>query len=415
MASLTGKVAIVTGASRGIGKGIALALGAERATVYVTGRTVTPGSYELSGTVGETAEEVDRRGGKGVPVQVDHRDDDQIARLFERVESDEGRLDILVNNAFALPEDLTEPKPFWEKPLSDWEMVDVGVRSNFVAARHAAKIMVPQRSGMIVAISGYVGATYTYGVLFGLCKAAVDRMARDMAIELQPHNVVSLSLWQGLTFTERAMRNLKRSPDMTTKTVTDPAVGCSPEFPGRVIAALAGDSDVMKLSGGTFTAELAQRYGVTDVDGTNRGRWRRITTCSTTAARSTVTPRTVRPTTCSPRAIATRRTGSPEVATSIGSTVATGSGGSPFGPTSSSGRAWSRLCRCRSPIRPTSMAMVRRRAPRPTRPISGRWSTIAKSTIQGSARRLHCGHARRKVPVRNRFRARRGHRHPHPC
>jgi NAD(P)-dependent dehydrogenase (short-subunit alcohol dehydrogenase family) len=268
MASLTGKVAIVTGASRGIGKGIALALGAERATVYVTGRTVTPGSYELSGTVGETAEEVDRRGGKGVPVQVDHRDDDQIARLFERVESDEGRLDILVNNAFALPEDLTEPKPFWEKPLSDWEMVDVGVRSNFVAARHAAKIMVPQRSGMIVAISGYVGATYTYGVLFGLCKAAADRMARDMAIELQPHNVVSLSLWQGLTFTERALRNLKRSPDMTTKTVTDPAVGCSPEFPGRVIAALAGDSDVMKLSGGTFiTAELAQRYGVTDVDG----------------------------------------------------------------------------------------------------------------------------------------------------
>jgi NAD(P)-dependent dehydrogenase (short-subunit alcohol dehydrogenase family) len=236
--------------------------------VYVTGRTVTHGSYELSGTVGETAEEVDRRGGKGVPVQVDHRDDDQIARLFERVESDEGRLDILVNNAFALPEDLTEPKPFWEKPLSDWEMVDVGVRSNFVAARHAAKMMVAQRSGMIVAISGYVGATYTYGVLFGLCKAAVDRMARDMAVELQPHNVVSLSLWQGLTLTERALRNLKRSPDMTNKTVTDPAVGCSPEFPGRVIAALAGDSDVVKLSGGTFiTAELAQRYGVTDVDG----------------------------------------------------------------------------------------------------------------------------------------------------
>src|SRR3979411_1426902 len=102
MASLTGKVAIVTGSSRGIGKGIALALGAERATVYVTGRTVTPGSYELSGTVGETAEGVGRRGGNGVPVQVALREDGQIGRLFERVESDEGRLDILVNNAFAL-------------------------------------------------------------------------------------------------------------------------------------------------------------------------------------------------------------------------------------------------------------------------------------------------------------------------
>jgi NAD(P)-dependent dehydrogenase (short-subunit alcohol dehydrogenase family) len=268
MGSLTGKVAVVTGASRGIGKGIALALGAEGATVYVTGRTVTPGSSPLPGTVGETAEEVDRRGGRGVPVQVDHADDDQVAALFEQVQREQGRLDVLVNNAFALPEDLAEPRPFWEKPLSNWEMVDVGVRSNFVAARHAAKIMVPQRSGLIVAISGYVGATYTYGVVFGLCKAAVDRMARDMAIELAPHGVASVSLWQGLTFTERALRNLQRSPDMTTKTVTNPAGGCSPEFPGRVIAALATDPNVMNRSGGTFiAAELAEEYGVTDVDG----------------------------------------------------------------------------------------------------------------------------------------------------
>jgi len=144
----------------------------------------------------------------------------------------------------------------------------VGVRSNFVAARLAAKIMVPQRSGLIAAISGYVGATYTYGVVFGLCKAAVGRMARDMAIELEPHNVASVHLWQGLTFTERALRNLKQRPDMTKKTVTNPAVGCSPEFPGRVIAALATDHGVMKRSGGTFiTAELADEYGVTDVDG----------------------------------------------------------------------------------------------------------------------------------------------------
>jgi len=203
MGSLMGKVAVVTGASRGIGKGIALALGAEGATVYVTGRTVTAGSYPLPGTVGETAAEVSRRGGKGVAVKVDHANDDEAAALFEQVRREQGRLDILVNNAFSLPEDLTEPQPFWEKPLSNWEMIDVGVRSSFVAAWHAAKIMVAQKSGLIVAISGYVGVTYTYGVIFGTCKSAVDRMARDMAIELQPHNVVSLSLWQGLTFTER--------------------------------------------------------------------------------------------------------------------------------------------------------------------------------------------------------------------
>ena len=268
MRSLTGKVAVVTGASRGIGKGIALALAAEGATVYVTGRTVTPGSYSLPGTVGETAAECDCRGGKGIAVQVDHAKDDQVAALFEQVKREQGRLDILVNNAFSLPEDLTEPKGFWEKPLSNWEMVDVGVRSNFVAAWHAAHLMVPQKSGLIVAISGYVGVTYTYGVIFGMCKSAVDRMARDMAIELKPHNVASLSLWQGLTFTERSERNINRNPEMKKSIVTNPAIGCSPEFPGRVIAALANDPQVMRRSGGTFiTAEVAQDYGITDIDG----------------------------------------------------------------------------------------------------------------------------------------------------
>jgi NAD(P)-dependent dehydrogenase (short-subunit alcohol dehydrogenase family) len=268
MGSLSGKVAVVTGSSRGIGKGIALALGEQGATVYVTGRTVTPGSYSLPGTVGETAAEVDRRGGKGIAVQVDHGKDEQVAALFEQVKKEQGRLDILVNNAFSLPEDLTEPKPFWEKPLSNLEMIDVGVRSNFTAAWHAAQIMVPQKSGLIAAISGYVGVTYTYGVIFGTAKSAVDRMARDMAIELKPHNVASISLWQNLTFTERAERNLSRNPAMKQQTVTNPAIGCSPEYAGRVLAAVASDPEMMKRSGATYiTAELAQEYGVTDIDG----------------------------------------------------------------------------------------------------------------------------------------------------
>jgi NAD(P)-dependent dehydrogenase (short-subunit alcohol dehydrogenase family) len=268
LGSLSGKVAVVTGASRGIGKGIALALAHEGATVYVTGRTVTTGSYPLPGTVGETAAEVNSRGGKGIAVQVDHAKDDDVAALFDQVGQEQGRLDILVNNAFSLPEDLTEPQPFWEKPLSNWEMVDVGVRSNFVAAWHAAKLMVPRKSGLIVATSGYVGVTYTYGVVFGTCKSAVDRMARDMAVELKAHNVASLSMWLGLTFTERAERNLKRNPAMTSQTVTDPKVGSSVEFPGRVIVALARDPQIMKRTGGTYiAAELAQEYGVTDIDG----------------------------------------------------------------------------------------------------------------------------------------------------
>ncbi len=268
MGSLSGKVAVVTGASRGIGRGIALALGEQGATVYVTGRTVTPGSYSLPGTVGDTAQEVTRRGGKGLAVQVDHARDEQVAALFEQIGREQGRLDILVNNAFSLPEDLTEPRPFWQKPLSNLEMFEVGVRSNFVAAWHAAKFMVPAKTGLIVAISGYVGVTYTYGVVFGTCKSAVDRMARDMAVELKPHGVASLSMWLGLTFTERAERNLGRNPAMKSQTVTDPNIGSSVEFPGRVIVALARDPDIMRRSGGTFIgAELAREYGVTDING----------------------------------------------------------------------------------------------------------------------------------------------------
>jgi NAD(P)-dependent dehydrogenase (short-subunit alcohol dehydrogenase family) len=271
MGPLTGKVAVVTGASRGIGKGIALVLAEQGATVYVTGRTAAKGTYYLPGTVGETAAECTERGkatgGRGVAVQVDHGNDEQVAALFEQVKREQGRLDILVNNAFQLSDDLIVPKPFWEKPLSNLEMFQVGVRSSFVAAWHAAQIMVPQNSGLIVAISGYVGVTYTFGVVFGSCKSAVDRMARDMAIELQPHNIASVSLWQGLTLTEKAQYNLQKAAGDMTSSITN-MTGSSVEHPGRVIAAMAADPNIMKRSGATYiTAELAEEYGVTDVDG----------------------------------------------------------------------------------------------------------------------------------------------------
>ena len=270
-APLAGKVALVTGASRGIGKGIALVLAEQGATVYITGRTVNEGDYYLPGTVGSTAAECDERGkesgGKGVAVACDHADDAAVARLFEQIEREQGRLDILVNNAFLLSDDLLEPKGFWEKPLSNLEMWEVGVKSNYVAAWHAAKIMAPQKSGLIVAISGFAAVTYTYSVIFGTSKSAVDRMARDMAIELEPHNVASITLWQGLTLTEKAQDNLAKMGEKMTKSITE-MQGSSVEHPGRVIAAMAADPDIMKRSGGEFvTAELAEEYGVTDIDG----------------------------------------------------------------------------------------------------------------------------------------------------
>ncbi len=266
MGRLDGKVALVTGASRGIGKGIACVLGEQGATVYVTGRTVSAGVHPLPGTVGETAAEVDKRGGKGIAVAVDHGDDAQVAALFERIRSEQGRLDLLVNNAIALPFEMTQAGSFWEKPISNWEIFDIGVRAGFVAAWHAARMMVAQKSGLIIGLSGYVGVRYTYNTIFGVAKTAVDRMARDMAIELKPHNVASVSLWQGFTYTERATENLKTIPGMAS--TLNSGAGSSPEFPGRVMAALLADPKIMEKTGGTFiNAELAQEYGITDIDG----------------------------------------------------------------------------------------------------------------------------------------------------
>ncbi|MEY2928271.1 MAG: hypothetical protein RL367_2748, partial [Pseudomonadota bacterium] len=241
-------------------------LGEQGATVYVTARTVKPGGHALPGSLEETVAEIGRRGGKAIGVALDMLDDVAIAALFAQVKAEQGRLDILVNNAMAIPQEMTERKPFWEKSLANWEVMDTGVRAAYVAATHGARIMTVQGSGLIVALSGYVGRTYTYDVIFGTTKSATDRMACDMAVELKPFGVASVSLWQGFTTTERALENLKNIPGMAAQ--LNAAAGSSPEFPGRIIAALAADPAVLAMSGGTYiTAELAAGYGVTDVDG----------------------------------------------------------------------------------------------------------------------------------------------------
>lgn len=267
MGALDGKVAVVTGASRGIGKGTASVLAEQGATVYVTARTASAGGHSLPGSLEETVSEIAARGGTAVPVALDLHDDAAIAALFAQVQAEQGRLDCLVNNAMAIPPSMTERKGFWEKPLDDeWDIWNTGLRAAFIAAHHAAKIMVPQGSGLIAGMSGYVGRTYTYDVIFGTVKSATDRMMRDMGVELKPHGVAALSLWQGFTHTERAKENLKTVPGMASQ--LNSAVGSSTEFVGRVIAALLAAPDLMARTGGSWiVAELAAAYGVTDVDG----------------------------------------------------------------------------------------------------------------------------------------------------
>jgi dehydrogenase/reductase SDR family protein 1 len=263
MGSLEGKTAIVTGASRGIGKGCALELGAAGATVYVTGRTLEEGAAPLPGTIGATAEEIDALGGRGIAVRCDHRKDDEVEALFRRVEEEHGRLDVLVNNAFLIPKELTSGLPFWETPISNWDdMIDVGTRSAYVASRFAARIMVPAKSGLIANVSSSGAAEYAWHVAYGVGKAALDRVTADTAHELRDHGVTVVSLWPGLVMTERIQRVSQ------VMSALDTSGAESQRFTGRAIAALAADPKVQAKTGRALTSRhLADEYGFTDVDG----------------------------------------------------------------------------------------------------------------------------------------------------
>jgi NAD(P)-dependent dehydrogenase (short-subunit alcohol dehydrogenase family) len=264
--ALNGKrVIVVTGASRGAGKGIALALARPGTTIYVTGRTRHEGDAPLPGTVQATAEAVTARGGQCVPVICDHVDDAQVAALFERVRAEHGRLDILVNNVTAIPDALVAHGPFWEKPLAMQAMLDVGLRSTYVVSWHAAPLLVANGEGLIVNTSSFGARCYMHGPAYGAGKAAVDKMAHDMAHELRAHHVAAVSLWMGLLRTERTLAVLGTG-DVSYAGLLERSE--SPEFPGRVIDALARDPQLMERSGQVLIgAELARELGVTDVDG----------------------------------------------------------------------------------------------------------------------------------------------------
>jgi NAD(P)-dependent dehydrogenase (short-subunit alcohol dehydrogenase family) len=278
MATLTGRVAVVTGASRGIGKGCAIELGALGATVYVTGRSASKGAHPLGGTVAETAAAVTAAGGRGVAVVCDHRDDGQVRRLFRQVETEQGRLDVLVNNAFLIPKELTSGKPFWEVPLSNWDdMLDVGTRSAYVASHFAAKLMVPARRGLIANISSSGAREYAWHVAYGVGKCALDRLTADCAHELRPHGVAVVSLWPGLVLTERLASAARGEPQASVGGAEaaqaalpklDFSGAESQRFTGRAVAALASDPEVLRWSGRALASrELADVYGFVDVDG----------------------------------------------------------------------------------------------------------------------------------------------------
>lgn len=267
---LHGKVAIVTGASRGIGRGAALGLGEYGATVYVTGRTedggALPDFLKETGIL-RTASEVTALGGVGIAHRLDHANDNEVEKLFERVMDEQGRVDILVNSAWGGGVHAMQPyffnTPFWEQPVSLWDdNFSVGLRSNYVASRLAARCMVPQKSGLIVNISYYGGRHYFNNVAYGVCKAGVDRLSEDTARELKPHGIPVFSLYPGTASTEGMVAWARFDPSV------DLAAMETPRFTGRCVAALALDPDAIKESGSVkITAEVAEQYGFTDVNG----------------------------------------------------------------------------------------------------------------------------------------------------
>ena len=249
MTRLDGQVALVTGASRGVGRGIAAALAAAGARVYATGRSVE--GAELPAEV--------------VRVTCDHTDDAAVERLFARIRDEAGRLDVLANSAWGGYERMVEggrftwPLPFWEQPRWRWDaMMTAGVRAAFVASQLAAAMMVPARRGLIASVSFWAAQKYLGNVLYGVSKAATDKLTADAAHELRPHGVAAVSLYPGLVRTEAVL----------AAGVFDLSNSESPEFVGRAVAALATDPEVLRWSGQALVvADLAERYGFADVDG----------------------------------------------------------------------------------------------------------------------------------------------------
>lgn len=266
---LAGKVALVTGASRGIGKGIAIELGRAGAIVYITGRTLVEGTAasKLAGTIRKTAQDIQDLGGYCIAIQCDHADDVAVEKVFTAIRTEHQQLDILVNNVWGGYQHFTDgtefwnEKEFWTLPLKRWDaMFSQGVRAHYVASSFAAPLMLKQNRGLIVNLSFFSSLRTDKGVAYGAAKAATDHMSACMASELRQHNIASVSLYPGLVRTESVMEGAE---------YLDLSNSESPSFIGQAVKALAIDSKIMSKSGQTLiAAELAKEYGFTDIDGT---------------------------------------------------------------------------------------------------------------------------------------------------
>ena len=272
MSNLEGKVVLVTGATRGVGKGIAVGIAEAGATIYITGRSLKPdGSKKLSGSLEETQQAIENAGGKCIPVRVDHGDDEQVRLLFERIRDEQGQLDLLVNNVFSGVQAIREAygKPFWQSEPQVWDAVNnVGLRSHYVCSVFAARLMSDRQLGIICTISSWGGLSYIFSAAYGAGKSACDRLAADMAVELKPDNIASVAIWPGIVGTEQIIDFAGQTDENEDRTWADGYNWETPLLTGRAIAALASDPNVMNDTGKVkIVAELAEKYSLVDSDG----------------------------------------------------------------------------------------------------------------------------------------------------
>jgi NAD(P)-dependent dehydrogenase (short-subunit alcohol dehydrogenase family) len=266
MDRLRDKVALVTGASRGCGRGVALVLGEQGATVYVTGRSVRgePTTLGRPGTIDETAEQVTARGGTGIAIRCDHTDDAQVEGLFERIAKEQGPLDILVNNAWSGYEIGPDPTlAFWEIEWRHWDLMFTGgLRATALSSRLAAPAMIEAGRGLIVNITWMLDRPHGHA-FYEVVKNGTNKLTEQMADDLRRHGVACVAVSPGWMRLER----MNLSPEEAARTE-------SAEFPGRAVAALASDGNVLAKSGRVFsTPALAREYGFTDVDGTQQSKF----------------------------------------------------------------------------------------------------------------------------------------------
>ncbi len=264
------RVILVTGASRGVGKGIAEGIARPGDFIICAARSQSKGStvqqfgFEIQSSLDSTVEKIEERGAKGIAYCIDLNNQDEILKLAGYIKKEFGQLDLLIHSACQIHDDLVEPKPYWEKSVDLWSIMDVGLKSNYLLSHALTPLMIESKGKLILQISSHGAMCYMHGPIYGAQKAGIDKMAFDMAYDLKPFEICSLSLWSGIVKDEKTQKVSEMHGEQYAEFLKGAA---SQEYAGLVINGLYDDTKLMSMSGKTLlAAEIGDQYGIQDID-----------------------------------------------------------------------------------------------------------------------------------------------------